>query len=409
MAHRFPVEHPFHAVEDEVTVWAAGLGEIAERLRERFTRAEPRMRTLAYIRGLLSPVERKNGWQLAEESGESSPDNFQHLLNRAEWDAGRVRDELQDYVIDHLGDDDAVLAIDETGFIKKGEKSAGVARQYCGTAGKVENCQVGVFMAYVSPQGRALIDRALYLPKQWLDEPQRRSQAGIPEEAEFLTKPQLAQRMLARAHAAELPFRWVVADEVYGRDGRLRMWLESKQIAYVLAIASSDALWKGFSQPRVKALVAAIPEDDWQRVSAGDGAKGPRMYDWGLVPLNSPPINGWRRWLLVRRSLGENREMAYYLACAPAETPLVELVRVAGSRWAIEECFESAKGEVGLDQYEVRLWKAWYRHITLAMFAHAFLSVCRAEARLEAVAKGGTSSKKGTMIEFKRRRGLACP
>lgn len=411
MVHHFPAEHPFHAVEEEVAIWAAGLDEVAERIAGRFTRSEPRNRALAYIRGLLSSLERKNGWQLAEEAGESSPDNFQHLLNRAEWDAGRMVNDLQGYVVDHLGSEHTILVLDETGFLKKGDRSAGVARQYSGTAGRIENCQVGVFLAYANAKGHALIDRALYVPQAWLNDRERCKKAGIPESAEFLTKPQLAKLMLERALENEVPFSWVTADEVYGSDRKLRLWMEAQAIPYVMAVRSDEPLWRGFGQQRVKQLLAELEENRWFRASAGDGSKGPRMYDWAVFEVNSPPIQGWRRWLLVRRSLAQDKKLAYYLVCAPKETRLPEMIQVAGSRWAIEECFESAKGEVGLDEYEVRRWDAWHRHMTLAMLAFAFLAVSRSEANLAAVAKGGSETRqpRSCMSEFKRRRGLACP
>lgn len=409
--HYFATDHPFHAVEQEIAGLAAQFDDIAGYIGKRFIRSEPRARAMAYLKGLLSSVERKNGWQLAEEAGEYSPDNFQHLLNRSDWEADAVRDDLQDYVEYHLGDQRAVLVIDETGFLKKGNKSAGVARQYSGTAGRIENSQIGVFLAYVSSKGHTLIDRELYLPKEWTDDPQRCREARVPESTPFATKPQLAKQMLARAVAAGLPFAWVTADEVYGQDGRLRLWLEGHSLRYVLAINSNTALWQGFSQPRVKALVATAGPEHWHRISAGNGSKGPRMYEWALLPLNGPPIAGWQRWLLVRRSLEKPNELAYYLVCAESETPLVEMVKVAGSRWAIEECFESAKGEVGLDQYEVRLYPAWYRHITLAMWAHAYLTVVRSQAQLEIPVKGGSSSRGpgGSLQAFKQHRGLNCP
>jgi SRSO17 transposase len=304
-----------------------------------------------------------------------------------------------------------VLVLDETGFLKKGDQSAGVSRQYSGTAGRIENCQVGVFLAYAGPKGHTLVDRALYLPKNWLEDRERCKKAGIPDEAEFLTKPQLARKLLERALANGLPFAWVTADEVYGGDRTLRLWMEAEAIPYVMAVRSDEPLWRGFGQQRVKSMLAELGEDDWFRVSAGDGSKGPRMYDWALFEVNPPPIAGWRRWLLVRRSLAEDGKLAYYLVCGPKEARFTKMVAVAGMRWSIEECFESAKGEVGLDQYEVRRWDAWYRHMTLAMFAHAFLAVTRAEADLAVVAKGGRETKHSNdnMLAFKRRRGLAFP
>jgi SRSO17 transposase len=349
------------------------------RIAGRFRRREPRLRALAYLRGLVSPIERKNGWQLAEQAGEATPDGMQHLLARADWDADGVRDDLRAYVVAHLEDPQAVLVVDETGFLKKGRESAGVQRQYSGTAGRIENCQIGVFLVYASRQGRTFLDRELYLPKEWAADPDRRAAAGVPATVEFHTKPQLAQAMLARAFAAKVPCGWVTGDEVYGGDRRLRVWLEEQQVPHVLAIKRTEPLWSTTTWTEVPAerLAADLPTDAWRRRSAGDGAKGPRLYDWARVPIRPLREPGWDHWLLVRRSLTDPTELAYYVCFCLAETPLAELVRVAGSRWAIEECFESAKGEVGLDQYEVRRWTGWYRHITLALLAHAYLTVTR--------------------------------
>ncbi len=371
-----------YAVLDEVAAWGRGLSAIHARIAPRFRRAEPRRRALAYLRGLTSPVERKNGWQLAEQAGEGTPDGMQRLLATADWDAEAVRDDLRAYVVEHLGDPAAVLVIDETGFLKKGTKSAGVQRQYSGTAGRIENCQIGVFLAYASATGRTFLDRELYLPKDWAANEVRREEAAIPTTVEFRTKPQLARAMLERALDGGVPAAWVTADEVYGGDRRLRLWLEERTVAHVLAIKSTEPLWTrtGWRQVGAKTLAAGVPEDGWQRLSAGDGAKGPRLYDWARVPIRALPEPGWDYWLLVRRSLADPTDLAYYVCFCPAETPLAELVRVAGTRWAIEESFEKAKGEVGLDQYEVRRWPGWYRHITLALLAHAFLTVTRLEA-----------------------------
>ncbi len=365
-----------------VGAWAEGLEAVHARVAPRFARAEPRQRALAYLRGLLSPVERKNGWQLAEQAGEVTPDGMQHLLARADWDADRVRDDLRAYVVEHLGDARAVLVVDETGFLKKGTKSVGVQRQYSGTAGRIENCQIGVFLAYASPKGRTFLDRELYSPKEWATDTARREEAAVPATVEFRTKPQLARAMLERALAAEVPFAWVTGDEIYGGDRRLRVWLEERQVPHVLAVKSTEPLWTRttWRQVAAKTLAAGAADADWARLSAGEGAKGPRVYDWARVPIRALPEAGWDYWLLVRRSVADPTDLAYYVCFCPAGTPLTELVRVAGTRWAIEESFESAKGEVGLDHYEVRRWPGWYRHITLALLAHAYLTVTRAAA-----------------------------
>jgi SRSO17 transposase len=370
------------AVLDEVAAWGRGLGALHARIGARFRRAEPRRRALAYLRGLTSPVERKNGWQLAEQAGEATPDGMQRLLATADWDADVVRDDLRAYVVEQLGDPGAVFVIDETGFLKKGTKSVGVQRQYSGTAGRIENCQIGVFLAYASPQGRTFLDRELYLPKDWAADAARRDEAAVPEPVEFRTKPQLARAMLERALDAGVPAQWVTGDEVYGGDRRLRVWLEERQLPHVLAVKSTEPLWTRttWRQVAAKTLAAGVPEEEWQRLSAGEGAKGPRLYDWARVPVRALPDPGWDYWLLVRRSLSDPTDLAYYVCFCPADTPLAQLVAVAGTRWAIEECFESAKGEVGLDHYEVRRWPGWYRHITLALLAHAYLTVTRAGA-----------------------------
>jgi SRSO17 transposase len=366
----------------EVEDWAVGLEKVLARIGPRFARSEPRTRAGVYLRGLLSAAERKNGWTLAEQAGDATPDAMQRLLNHADWNADAVRDDLRGYVVEHLGDERAVLVVDETGFLKKGTKSAGVARQYSGTAGRIENCQIGVFLAYATPTGRTFLDRELYLPKAWIDDPKRCAAAGIGPEVAFQTKPELALAMLTRALDAGVPAGWVAADEVYGQNAALRLALEERGLPYVLAvpvnqytIGTADGR---IGQYRVDILSAAAAETGWQRLSAGDGAKGPRLYDWTWMPIR-PLSERDRFWLLVRRSLTDG-ELAHYLCFAPVGTTLPDLVAVAGRRWAIEESFQTAKGEVGLDHYQVRRYDAWYRHITLACLAHAYLTVTRAAA-----------------------------
>ncbi|MEV0404041.1 IS701 family transposase, partial [Actinoallomurus sp. NPDC050550] len=322
--------------------------------------------------------------------GDAAPDRMQRLLNRARWDPRVVRADLRDYVFAELGDVSGVLIVDETGFIKKGNRSAGVQRQYSGTAGRVENCQLGVFLAYASTQGRALIDAELYLPKCWLADRERCAQAGIPEQAAFATKPALAQQMLDRALEAGAPAQWVTADEAYGQDHKFRRHLEQRGVGYVVAVPKSQQVGAGIgygtTSSRADAVTADAPPAAWKRLSAGEGAKGPRLYDWALatLPPHSDDLLGGpdarQRWLLVRRSISEPEELAFYLCYGPAGTPIAELIRVAGARWAIEECFQAAKNEVGLDQYQVRRWGGWHRHITLAMLAHAYLAVTAAHA-----------------------------
>ena len=371
--------------------WTGELDQVVQRRRPRFARAEMRARGHRYLIGLLGSAARKNGWQLAEAAGEATPHGMQELLNRAVWDAEAVRDDLRAYVVEHLGDPAAVLVVDETGFLKKGPKSVGVQRQYSGTAGRIENCQIGVFLAYAGPTGHAFLDRDLYLPAGWAADAGRRVEAGVPAATPFRTKPQLAQAMLERVLDAGVPAAWVPGDEIYGGDRRLRVWLEAHDVAYVLAVKRTEPLWaatdRGPAQVAATDLVAALPAAAWVRLSAGDGAKGPRFYDWAQVAIRplADPDRGY--WLLARRRLADSTDLAYDVCYGPAATTVAELVRVAGTRWAIEECLEEAKGEVGLDQYEVRRWDGWYRHVTLCLLAHAVLAVTRAVA-----AKGGPAT-----------------
>jgi SRSO17 transposase len=379
----------------QVGRWADELAAVGQRLGRHFARSEPRHRALGYVRGLLSDTERKNGWQLAEHLGDPTPDGVQHLLARADWDADAVRDDLTRYVTEHLGHPDGVLVVDETGFLKKGDKSVGVARQYSGTAGRIENCQVGVFLGYATARGRALLDRALYLPKEWAGDRQRRKAAGVPPAVRFATKILLARRMIERAVAAGVPAAWVTADAVYGSDYGFRSALEGRGLGYVVGVRADFATWRGFRQVRAKALLAETPAGAWRRLSCGDGAKGPRRYDWAVCPLNCPEPETYGRWLLIRRSASDPSEVAYFACGGPPGTSLGDLVRVAGARWAIEDLFELAKGDCGLDEYEVRSWVAWHRHVTLSLFALAALTVIRARAaRPSGGKKGGRGSSR---------------
>src|SRR5262245_14288958 len=362
---------------EQAQQWADELQEIADLISDRFSRSEARERAVTYLRGLLSPAERKNGWQLAEEAGDETPYATQHLLGRAVWSADEVRDDLRDYVVKYLGGEEGVLVIDETGFLKKGTKSAGVQRQYSGTAGRVENCQIGVFLAYATREGRTFLDRELYLPQSWAEDQDRRAEAGIPPEVKFATKPALGRRMIERAQQARAPFQWVTGDEVYGNDGQMRRWLEGRGIFYVLAVSCQYQVFYQGARRWAAEIAQLLPQKEWKRLSAGAGTKGERLYDWARLPLGDVDEER-RRWLLFRRSINDPTDLAYYVVSAPKKTSLEVMVKVAGMRWAIEESFESAKGEVGLDHYEVRSWAGWYRHITLAMFAHAYLTVMRA-------------------------------
>jgi SRSO17 transposase len=373
--------------DEDLAAWIAGLDDLFARVAGRFSRVEPRRRARTYVRGLLAPLAGKNGWTLAEAAGDATPDGMQRLLNAATWDADGVRDDVRAYAIEHLGERDGVLVVDETGFLKKGNKSAGVQRQYSGTAGRIENCQLGVFLAYTTSKGRTLIDRELYLPKSWTADRERCQEAAVPDDVEFATKTVLAQDMLARALDAGVPAPWVTADEAYGKDYKFRTWLETRRVSYVVAVACNQTIPATAGASRADVLAAQAPDDAWKRRSCGDGAKGPRLFDWAVASLpvyedTTPP--GWSRWLLVRRSLTPNNkgelELAYYLCCAPTGTTDDDLIRVAGARWAVEECFQTAKNEVGLDHYQVRRYDAWYRHITLAMLAHTYLAVTAAIA-----------------------------
>jgi SRSO17 transposase len=329
------------------------------------------------------------------------------LWRRALWDAHAVRDALRRYILDHLRDPGAVLVIDATGFLNKGQHSAGVARPYSGTAGRVEHCQVGVFVAYASGHGQVLLDRALYLPKEWTDAPTRCRRAGIPRDQRCATKPQLAQQRLARACAAAIPATWVAGDSVYGDDRRLRMWWESCPQAYVLAVSGQEYVWLDWQQRRVNTILASLPGEGWTRLSVGDGAKGPRGDDWRWLPLAEPLEPEWRRWLLVRRSMSDPTDLAAYVVYARQDTALEEAARVAGTRWAVENCFEAAKSEVGLDHYEVRSWTGWVRHITLAMWALALLAVLRAGAvAVDALKTSQPSREPSSLTAFKASRGL---
>jgi SRSO17 transposase len=377
---------PDDVTDDVLRSWLAGLDALFARVAGRFGRVEPRRQARLYLMGLLAPLERKNGWQLAEAAGDATPDRMQRLLNNARWDARQVRDDLRSYVVEYLGDPGGVLIVDETGFLKKGTRSAGVQRQYSGTAGRAENCQLGVFVAYAAPRGRALIDAELYLPRSWADDRARCADAGVPGEVGFATKPELARQMLGRALDAGVPARWVTAGEAYGQDHKFRVFLEQRRVGYVVAVPCSQSVGTGTGYgntgSRADALAAAAPAQAWKRLSAGDGAKGPRLYDWAMatLPIAREPSAGFERWLLIRRRINDPTDLAYYLCFGAASTAIGQLVRIAGARWAIGECFASAKNETGLDHYQVRRYDAWHRHITLAMIAHAYLAVTAATA-----------------------------
>ena len=389
---------------DEMDRYAAEFEAFHARFAPLFGRREPRETARQYLRGLLAPVQRKNCWQMAEAVGAKNPQPLQRLLYSTPWDADQARDELQCFVSERFGEADGIGIVDETGFLKKGSKSVGVKRQYCGTAGKIENCQVGVFLTYCTRRGSTFLDRRLYLPKEWCEDEARRREARVPEDVIFQTKPQLAMQMLEEAWVRGVPMEWVTGDEVYGDDVELRDRVAHAGKKYVMAVSANTPVWRGCQaviaptegptgrpckRPRlaadapgwesVAAVAATLAPQDWHRLAVGQGEKGPRTYDWAAVriPEKRGPVSGPDGWLLVRRSISDPTELAYYLSNAPEDTPLPTLAEVAGARWSIETTLEEAKGEAGLDEYEVRYWHSWYRHITLSMMAHAWLAAMR--------------------------------
>jgi len=396
--------------------WADSFEAFHARFGVLFARRETRDQAAKYLRGLLAPLERKNGWQVAEAVGDATPDRTQRLLYRADWEADVARDLLQDFVIETFGDPEGIGVVDETGILKKGTGSVGVQRQYSGTAGKVENCQMATVLTYASATGHVFLDRRLYLPEGWCADAERRKKAKVPEEIIFQTKPEQAGAMLEHAWERGVPMRWVTGDEVYGDSPRLRETIQTRGRWYVLAVSKTTPIWRERpsveepgpgrrGRPRTKirlapdapppttvaAQVATWPTTQWERFSVAEGEKGPRLYDWGRerVIESRDQLPGPEVWLLARRSLSDPTEIAYYLAWAPPDTTLPTLARIAATRYTVEQCIEEAKGEVGFDQYEVRFWPSWHRHITLAMMAHAWLaSVQSVEAQ-----KGGLTSK----------------
>ena len=392
----------------ELDSWAEEFAAFHERFAGVFGRKEPRQQAVKYLRGLLSESERKNGWQMAEAVGEPRPDGLQRLLYQSRWEADRARDVLQSFIIEQFGDAEGIGVVDETGFLKKGSHSVGVKRQYSGTAGKVENCQVGTFLSYATCRGHVFLDRCLYLPKEWCNDAGRRRQAKVPEEVLFQTKPEQAMAMLQHAWAQGVPMRWVTGDELYGDSTALRHLIEENQRWYVLAVKNDTPIWAvrplvvepappACGRPAVHrrlandappatpviALVASWPTHRWHRLTVAEGEKGPRTYDWAAQRIveSREALPGPDAWLLARRSLAQPEEMAYYLSNAPSDTPLLTLAQVAATRFTLEQCIEEAKGEAGLDGYEVRYWHSWYRHMTLAIMAHAWLAALRTQEK----------------------------
>ncbi|GGN30549.1 IS701 family transposase [Streptomyces fuscichromogenes] len=346
------------------------------RIAGRFARVEPRCRVRRLTLGLLSDLPRKNCWTIAEWAGEKSPHGMQHLLCRAVWDADAVRDDVRDYVVDHLNDEQAVLVVDETGDVKKGVHTVGVQRQYTGTAGRVENSQVAVYLVYAGRRGHAAIDRELYIPRSWANDPDRCQAAGLPEKSAFATKPDLARQMIERFLDAGHRAAWITGDEVYGGNPKLRAALEARGTSYVLAIACSAEVPTAAGKFRADSLVKRLPKRAWQRLSAGAGAKGHRFYDWAVIDLTDPHPGSSQ--LLIRRNRTTG-ELAFYRCFSSGPVPLTTLVRVAGSRWRVEETFQAEKGLAGLDEHQVRRFVSWTRWVTLAMLAHAFLAAVRAD------------------------------
>ncbi|MFE9649306.1 IS701 family transposase [Streptomyces sp. NPDC006365] len=377
---------------------AGGLRGSDERIAGRFARVEPRRRVRRLVSGLLSDLPRKNCWTLAEHAGDATPDGMQHLLHRAKWDADAVRDDIRAYVIEHLHDTEAVLVVDETDDLKKGTATVGVQRQYTGTAGRIENAQVAVYLVYSAARGHVAIDRAPYVPRSWAEDPDRCRSAGIPDGLTFATKPQLAARMVERALDAGTPARWVAGDEVYGDNPHLRTTLEHRRTGYVLAVSSTHPVMTHAGKIQAKTLAARIPKRARQRQSAGAGAKGERYYDWAQIDIHGLTGRLGQWCLLVRRNR-RTAELAYYRCFSPRPVPLSELVRVAGRRWTIEETFQAGKGLAGLDEHQVRRWTSWHRWVTLAMLAHAFLAITAATERRDRPSPDGLIPLTGNEIQ----------
>jgi SRSO17 transposase len=366
----------------DVDVWQEHFDTAFARIAGRFGRVEPRRQARSFLLGLLSDVDTRSCWQLAEQAGDASPHGMQRLLGEAVWDADKVRDDLGAYVADELGEPGGVLILDDTGDLKKGAHSVGVQRQYTGTAGRVENAQVAVFLAYASSRGRALIDRDVYLPKSWTSDRDRCRAAGVPDEVDFATKVALGRRMFARALDTGVPAAWAAADEFYGSDRGLRRDLQARGIGYVLAVARNHRVTLPTGIAQVDHVAHRLHRRCWNRLSAGKGAKGERDYDWAWVRIQPPTDeSAGHHWLLIRRRIVDG-ELAFYRCWSPKPVNLSTLVRVAGTRWSIEECFQAGKGEVGLDQHQVRKWTSWYRYTTFVMLAHAVLAVIAARERL---------------------------
>lgn len=385
------------SVEDTLTLWASSLRDAKQRIRPLFTQERVAASAWQFLDGLLGNEPRKTGWMRAEAAGDRGPWRQQAILGRGQWDADALRDIVREYALETLGDEDAVLVIDETGFLKQGKASCGVARQYTGSAGKITNCQIGVFASYVSRHGHAFIDRALYLPKEWTNEPARLKAAHVPSDVGFATKPKIAHRMIARAIAAKVPFSFVAADSVYGT-GESETLLRKAGKGYVLGVASNH-VFRSWDKPQpvagtAAAIAQSLPEKAWRRLSSGGGTKGPRWHDWAYLELadleageyNDDLAGEWTRGLLIRRNIADG-SLAFFSTWCPKGTSIQKLVLVEGHRWAIEDSFETAKNEFGLDHNETRSWHGWHRHVSLVMLAFAMMAVIRHRANVEPALK----------------------
>src|SRR6201988_2966648 len=378
------------SMETTLELWASSLRDVKGRIRPLFRRTRLAASAGKFLDGLLGNEPRKTGWMRAEASGDSGPWRQQAILGRSRWDADALREVVRDYALETLADEDAVLVIDETGFLKQGKASCGVARQYTGSAGKITNCQIGVFGSYVSHHGHGFIDRALYLPKEWTDDPKRMKAAHVPADVSFATKPQIARRMIGRAIAAKVPFSFVAADSVYGT-GEIETTLRKAGKGYVLGVAANHVFnsWgkKQFVRATAATIAKNLPKTAWRRRSAGEGTKGARLHDWAYVELadldageyNNTLTGEWTRGLLVRRNIADG-DLAFLSTWWPTGTPMEKLVLVEGHRWAIEDSFETAKNELGLDHNESRSWHGWHRHVSLVMLAFAMMAAIRHRA-----------------------------
>ena len=349
-----------------------------------FKRKDSKATATLYLTGLMGNTPRKTSWQMSEAAGRLKPYAMQNLLDRMQWDADSAIVDLQKYVVRALGKKQSALILDETGFLKKGVHSAGVQRQYSGTAGRIENSQVGVFLAYSTSKGHALIDRRLFLPQSWNHDGTRRAEAHIPNEKMHVSKPKLGQEMVAQALARGICADWVLGDEIYGNDGGLRFWCRQNGQPYAFAVSSNHSAWRGYQQVRAKLLLASSHNRIWEKMHTGLGTKGPRMFEWAVLTGREEIYFGdFSSYLIARRSLKRPEEVRFFSVFCHSATTLQQIVWAIGQRWQIEECFEDAKGEVGLDHYEVRTWHGWHKHITLAMWAYAYLVDCKVRTDLK--------------------------